>query len=229
MKNQKKMSDEEKILVQEKSREKREKEKVDKEKLTNLRNEIFETHRINLPQIIQQRTIEIAEKLSNEIYNIDGFDAPYVYELISNPNILSTKVKLTTTELTIAFQEFKKVITEINKHTRQTPSIELFSAFIGISTNTYRNYLNDIDEERRNVMKMIDDYITGTVLQSSKNRQIDSATAVFTMKAQHGVTEQNAPQIIRHEVVGVDTTNFRDKIKQINAGGTILNAEYEEK
>lgn len=223
------MSDEEKILVQEKSREKREKEKVDKEKLTNLRNEIFETHRINLPQIIQQRTIEIAEKLSNEIYNIDGFDAPYVYELISNPNILSTKVKLTTTELTIAFQEFKKVITEINKHTRQTPSIELFSAFIGISTNTYRNYLNDIDEERRNVMKMIDDYITGTVLQSSKNRQIDSATAVFTMKAQHGVTEQNAPQIIRHEVVGVDTTNFRDKIKQINAGGTILNAEYEEK
>lgn len=229
MNNQKKMSEEEKRIVQEKTQEKRHKESLDKIKLNEIKNEIFENKRANLPKIIQERTLEIAQKLKDEIVDIDGFDTPYIYELIANPNILSVKVKLTTTELMIAFQEFKKTMTEINRYTRQTPSIELFSAFIGISTNTYRNYLNDIDEERQNVMHMIDNYITGTVLESSKKRQIDSSTAMYTTKAQHGIVEQNAPQIVRHEIQTVDRSSLLETINKIKSTGTILDAEYKEK
>ncbi len=228
MKNQKTISQEEqeKIIA---GREKAKKEREHKkETLQKYRDEIFESKRKELPSIISQRTKEIADELAKDIY-VDGLESIVIHSIIASPRILPARFKLTNDELFIAFDEYKKVMLLINQKVRYTPSIQSFCSFIGISTQMYKNYLNDTDDERRNIMQMIDDYITGSILGASQRREIDSSTSMFVVKAQHGIVEQPQRMEIAITKANFDIDDIMSDIEKIKNKGSIVDVEFSEK
>ncbi len=117
--------------------------------------------------------------------------------------------KYSADELEIIFQYYQKCLIEINRVTKYPPTKRNFCAFAGISTLQYDNWLMSADENRAEIMKMIDDYISDVMLTSAQMKEVDNITTMFRAKSEHGMTEAVAPVVIEHR----SEANM-DKIKQ---------------
>ena len=113
---------------------------------------------------------------------------------------------------------------KINEYTRFPPSKQSFCLFMGISTYTYNNYLQD--PEKCEIMRIIDDYITTNKLTSAELGEIKEISTMFELKAQHGWVEASAPVVIKHETKS-SMEDIKAKIASIK--GKVIDAEFEEK
>ena len=130
----------------------------------------------------------------------------------------------TSYELGEALNIYIDMIAEINKICKFPPSKGSFCALLGITRKTYDNYL--CDPEKVDVMGLIDDYITTTALTSAQLRELDSITTMFSLKAQHGFVEAQAPMVIEHKkTTDIDTINAQLEALK---GNKIIEADYEE-
>ena len=193
--NQKVRSEEELGTVKEGRAKKIERDKHDIELIEKKKIEIAKQESKKLPAILQEKTSELAELIADD----EVLQIPYqrIIALISSNHNMSVKVSYTNDELNIAFNEFRLLLAKLSeKMPNMTPSIEMFCAYIGISTGTYKSWRNSSDEMRREVMNRIDDYIVDTSLHLSTQKKTDNYTTVFRAKAQHGMVEQSAPIIV---------------------------------
>jgi len=223
------MSEEELALVREGKVKRDEKDKHDIELIEKKKIEIAKEEGKKLPIVLQEKTSQLAELLSE-----DEFEVPYqrIMALISKDSPMSIKRSYTNDELNIALNEFRILVAKISeKMPKVVPSIEMFCAYIGISSATYKSWRNSTDELRREIMQMVDDYIAGTSLTLAQDRKIDNYTTVFRAKAQHGMVEQSAPIIVEHRSA-VDTSEILDKISGMRDKygiNKVVDADFKEK
>ena len=186
--------------------------------------EVIKQENINLPEILAERTEMIARELSQ------NSDIPFqkIHQLVSKQSKYGVSYTYSNEELYIAFNEFRNVVGNISEtNVFFIPTTGLFCAYLGISTSTYKSYLNSTDEKRRDIMQQIDDYIADIQLTMSQNRKVDNFTTVFRAEAQHGIVRQQAPVIIEHKNA-VDLDDITEKLNRIRRGKAV-DAEFKEK
>lgn len=187
--------------------EKKEKEEKAKELKAEL---IKQEYQDNMKEYMEQRLFDLIHKLKH----VDGtLSTIEIKNLLSQKNIVGASPKYNNTELAMLFDYYKQFIDQINKVQAYLPTKKNFCSFIGISSNTYNSWKQSDDSERREILQMIDDYITDLQLTSAQNGEIKEVTTIFRSKAEHGLVEQTAPVVIEHR----SETNINEIMKQIEA------------
>lgn len=201
---------------------------INKVKQIKLVNEIKEKTKDLLLPSIHKKMESVAELIKEKVSNNNGLTVSQILPLItkrSREDIACIQNKTYTSyELGEALNIYIDMIAEINKICKFPPSKGSFCALLGITRKTYDNYL--CDPEKVDVMGLIDDYITTTALTSAQLRELDSITTMFSLKAQHGFVEAQAPMVIEHKkTTDIDTINAQLEALK---GNKIIEADYEE-
>ncbi len=205
-------------------KENRDKEIIQKQKLAKQIQE--ETKELLLPTI-HEKMKSVAELIKQKVSDNNGLTVSQILPLITKRSTADiatvTSKTYTPYELGEALNIYIDMIAEINKVCKFPPSKGSFCALLGITRKTYDNYM--CDPEKVDVMGLIDDYITTTALTSAQLRELDSITTMFSLKAQHGFVEAQAPMVIEHK----KTTDIDAINEQLQAlKGKVIDAEYEE-
>lgn len=222
-KNQKIMSDVEKEKLVDGRAKRRIESEHDTEVLEEVKVSLIEQEKQHLPTILATRTSELAKILEEES------DIPYqrIYGLIAKRNMFATRNTYSNDELNIALQEFMRVVAMVSETQPSfIPNKELFCAYLGISTVTYNSWQKSTDENRREVMSMIDDYIIGTQVTLSQHRKVDNFSTIARAKMQHGWVESQAPIVIEHKNVA-DIGSIMEKVNKLR--GEVIDATFKEK
>lgn len=159
---------------------------------------------------MEQRLYDLIYKLKHVDNSLSAIE---LKSLISQKNTIGVSPKYNNTELAILFDYYKQFIGQINKVQMYLPTKKNFCSFIGISSATYDNYRQSDDSERREIMQMIDDYITDLQLTSAQNGEVREISTIYRTKAEHGMVEATAPVVIEHK----SETSVNDIMKQIEA------------
>lgn len=204
------------------------KQEKDFEDKKEMAEKVFQNTKNEIIPAIKNKVQIISEEVERIVSNDSGLLAPRIEKLIGNrsiSDIVCIKNKtFTSEELLIALQFYKEMIAKINEFTLYPPSKYNFCSFLGITTQTYDNYKQDID--KLEAIRMIDDYIAGVNFTSAQLRKIDTIMTMFGLKSMHGLVEAQAPVVIEHK----KEANIDDiKAKIASMKGKIIDAEYEEK
>jgi hypothetical protein len=135
--------------------------------------------------------------------------------------VLGGKIYYTPPELKIAFDLYLDMINKINEIKLFPPTIESFTAFIGISTNTYNSWLSD--PERKDVMGFIHSYLLGVLATSSLTGETKEISSIYIQKTM-GKVEQVAPVVVEHKK-NVDITEIQNKLEELKHGH-VVEAEW---
>ncbi len=222
----KKIKSKESELKRQKSFKKtKEKEEMAKQELVKKFQE--ETKDLLLPSI-RNKMNEVAEVIKEKVSNNNGLTISQILPLItkrSTSDIATIQNKTYTSyELGEALNIYMEMIAKINTICKFPPSKGSFCALLGISRKTYDNYM--VDPDKIDIMGIIDDYITTSVLTSAQLGELREISSMFTLKSQHGFVEASAPVVIEHKKdVPID-----DIQKQLQAlkRENIIEADYEE-
>lgn len=202
--------------IEKKNQEKQE----NKLKVMNAKETIMEEYKANLPEHMEKELNSLAEKIS-KMDEVDGLSVLQINELLRPLPTLTTLPKYNADQLRILFDYYRKAIMEVNKKYKYPPTKENFCAFIGISTGVYDKYLRNItDEEKQEVMLMIDDYIKDSQLTSAQLKETDTITTIFRGKASHGMVEAQSPIVIQHQT-GDSAADIMKKLNILRQGGSL--------
>lgn len=222
-KNQKVMSEEELEILAEAQQKKKKQRKQTIEELKKFKKEKFEEEKKLLPQILSEKTEEVVNILSDS----KTMSYAKLYSIISRSDKFAIRKIYSNDEILIAFREFQRVVNQINDKIQFVPTINIFCAYIGVSTSTYKSWLASNDEERREVVQMIDDYLADVALSLAQNRKLDGLVTMYRTKSQHNMVEATAPIVIEHRK-GADMEEISERLKMIKSGGLVIDAEYKE-
>lgn len=203
----------------------RDKQEIKKQELAKKIQQ--ETKDILLPTV-KNKMEQVSRLISDKLSNNNGLTASQILPLItrrSTSDIATIQNKsYTAYELGEALNVYMDMIAKINQVCKFPPSKGTFCALLGISRKTYDNYM--VDPEKVDIMGIIDDYITTSVLTSAQLGELREISSMFTLKTQHGFIEAQAPMVIEHK----KTTDIEAINAQLEAlkGNKIIEAEYEE-
>lgn len=173
----------------------------------------------NLKEYMEQRLYDLIYKLKH-VETGKHLSTIELRSLISQKNTIGASPKYNNTELTILFDYYKQFIEKINQIQKYLPTKKNFCSFIGISSVTYDSYKQSDDTERREIMQMIDDYITDIMLTSAQDGEIKEVTTIYRTKAEHGMVEAQAPIVIEHKSEA-NINNIKQQIEAINKGKSL--------
>ena len=188
---------------------------------------IIEEYRKELPQKLEERLNEIAEKLSTR-KEVQGLSTIEINEILRPHNLIGGAIKYTAEELNIVFEFYRQAIVNINKKIKYPPSKENFCAFANISTASYNLFLQSIDADKQEVMLRIDDYIRENMLTSAQVGELREITTMFRGKTAHGLVEAQAPIVIEHKNE-TDRNKIEDMIAKIKRGESLKTIELDSK
>lgn len=202
-------------------------QKEEQQQLLNMKSELIEKeYKSNLKEYMEDKLFDLVHKLKHTEKG-EEMSVIELKTLLTQKNILGNPIKYTNTELTILFDYYKQFILEINKKQKYLPTIKNFCSFIGISSNQYKNWKQSDDSERREIMQIIDDYISDVMLSSAQDRKVDTITTIFRAKSEHGMTEAQAPVVIEHKNK-TDMDKILQDIETIKQGGNLIELEEKE-
>lgn len=224
----KKIKSEEAELKRQKSfKETKEKEEKAKQELAKKVQK--ETKDLLLPSI-RSKMNEVAEVIKEKVSNNNGLTISQILPLItkrSTSDIATIQNKsYTSYELGEALNIYMEMVAKINTICKFPPSKGSFCALLGISRKTYDNYM--VDPDKIDIMGIIDDYITTSVLTSAQLGELREISSMFTLKSQHGFVEASAPVVIEHKKE-VPIDDIQKQLQALKRDGTIIDAEWEEK
>lgn len=207
------------------------KETKDKEDMAKqeLAKKVQEDTKSLLLPTIRNKMNEVAEVIREKVSDNNGLTISQILPLItkrSTADIATIQNKsYTPYELGEALNIYMEMVAKINTICKFPPSKGSFCALLGISRKTYDNYM--CDPEKIDIMSIIDDYITTSVLTSAQLGELREISSMFTLKSQHGFVEASAPMVIEHKKV----TDVDDINKQLEAlkKDKIIEAEWSEK
>lgn len=222
----KKISDEQKSKIKKTIRENKEKKLQDQEQLVNQIRE--ETKDLLLPTI-KNKMETVAEVIKEKVSQNNGLTVSQILPLITNRSVSDIATiqnkSYTPYELGEALNIYMEMVAKINTICKFPPSKGTFCALLGISRKTYDNYM--VDPNKMDIMGIIDDYITTSVLTSAQLGELREISSMFTLKSQHGFVEASTPIVIEHK----KETNIDDINRQLEAlkrDNIIIDAEFEE-
>lgn len=188
---------------------------------------ILEEYKKELPQKLETRLNEIAERLSIK-KEVQGLSTIEINEILRPHNIIGAPLIYTTEELNIVFEYYRQAIVAINKKVKYPPSKENFCAFADISTSTYDNYLRSPNESLQELMLKIDDYIRENMLTSAQVGEIKEITTMFRGKTAHGLVEAQSPIVVEHRSE-TDMNKINAMIQQFKQGKSLKTIELKER
>lgn len=206
--------------------EKKDKKEIEKK---SIMKQIQEESKNKLLPTLQEKTKEATEYIVN-LLNKKG------EEKVNNIQIMSIiaqrsmvdianagNITFTPQEILISFNLYLEMINKINEIKKFPPTVESFAIFMGISRNTYNNWL--VDPDKKSVMDYIHSYLLGMLATSALTGEIREISSMYLQKTM-GKVEQQQPITVKHEVA----VNEDDIRKQIDAlkQNNIIEAEYEE-
>ena len=192
---------------------------LDNETKTNmLAAKVFEKEKKNIPAILENKIQKIAGRLA-EVK--DGISPTEIYSIMRNDNFMGAKKKYTPEELGVLFESYTKIIEMINEKQTYPPTIKNFCSYIGISTNTYNEWLGSTDSNRKDIMQRIDDYISDMALSLAQIRKVDTIATMFRAKTEHKMVEAQAPTVIRHEE-SVSLDEIKEQLKALQNGQSLV-------
>lgn len=210
---------------QKKFNENRDKHEMEKQELAKKIQE--ETKELLLPTV-RNKMNKVAEVIQEKVSDNNGLTISQILPLItkrSTEDIATIQNKsYTSYELGEALNIYMEMVAEINKICKFPPSKGSFCALLGISRKTYDNYM--CDPEKIDIMGIIDDYITTSVLTSAQLGELREISSMFTLKSQHGFVEAQAPMVIEHKQT-IDEADIRKQLDALKRDN-IIEAEYEE-
>ena len=206
-------------------------EKKDAEKVLDkeIAEKVFKATKEQLLPSIREKAEEVSKYVEKVLAEKDekGLTASQISSLFikrSVNDIAIGKISYTAQELAIAFNIYVDMIQAINKKCKFPPSKASFCQLLGITTQTYNNYLQDID--KTDIMNYIDNYISDIQLTSAQMGELQAIPVMFGLKSQHGFVEASAPVVIKHEKT-TDINDIRAKINSLK--NKVVEANYEEK
>lgn len=205
--------------------EHRDKKEIKKQELVKKIQE--ETQELLLPTL-KNKMEEVAKVIQEKVSHNSGLTISQILPLITKRStqdiaIIQNK-SYTSYELGEALNVYMEMVAKINQVCKFPPSKGSFCALLGISRKTYDNYM--CDPEKIDIMGIIDDYITTSVLTSAQLGELREISSMFTLKTQHGFVEAQAPMVIEHK----KTADIDEINAQLNAlkGKKIIEGEIEE-
>lgn len=214
------------IKRQKSFKETKEKEQIAKQELAKKVQE--ETKDLLLPSI-RNKMNEVAEVIKEKVSNNNGLTISQILPLItkrSTSDIATIQNKsYTSYELGEALNIYMEMVAKINTICKFPPSKGSFCALLGISRKTYDNYM--VDPDKIDIMGIIDDYITTSVLTSAQLGELREISSMFTLKSQHGFVEASAPVVIEHKKE-VPIDDIQKQLQALKRDGTIIDAEFVE-
>ncbi len=187
-----------------------------------------ETKELLLPTI-HKKMEQVAEVIREKVSHNEGLTTSQILPLITKRSVEDIATiqnkSYTPYELGEALNIYMEMIAKINQICKFPPSKGSFCALLGISRATYDNYM--VDPLKMDIMGIIDDYITTSVLTSAQLGELREISSMFALKSQHGFIEAQAPVVIKHE----KTANVDEINAQLQAlkGQNIIEADWEEK
>lgn len=177
----------------------------------------------NLKEKMKETTDLIVKLLKEkDINNIQ------IMSLIAKGSLLDTALaggmSYTPQELKIGFDLYLDMINKINEIKSFPPTVESFANFMGISRETYSNYL--VDYERKDVMNFIHSYLLGTLATSSLTGETKEISSIYLQKVM-GKVEQTQPIVVEHKKV-TDINEIQEKLAHLKKDN-IIEADYNEK
>lgn len=194
------------------------KKAVENEKKNSLIAKTFEEEKKNIPTILEEKINKIAERLAEKS---DGISPTEIYSIMRNENYLGIKKKYTPEELGVLLESYTRIIEMINEKQTYPPTIKNFCSYIGISTNTYNEWLVSTDSNRKEIMQRIDDYISDMALSLAQIRKVDTIATMFRAKTEHKMVEAQAPTVIRHEE-SVSLDEIKEQLKALQNGQSLV-------
>jgi len=177
----------------------------------------------NLKEKMQETTDMIVNLLKEkDLNNIQIMSMIAKGSLLDS--VLGGNVSYTPQELRIGFDLYLDMINKINEIKLFPPTIESFTAFMGISRETYNNYL--VDYERKDVMNYIHSYLLGVLATGGLTGEIREITGIYLGKTM-GKVEQAQPIVVEHKKVA-DINEIQQKLASLKKDN-IIEANYEEK
>lgn len=158
---------------------------------------------------------------------VSGLSCIEINELLRPHNVIGRPVVYTTKQLAIIFDYYRDAMVEINKKVAYPPTKENFCAFAGISTARYNNYLRSSEEDKQELMIMIDDYIRENMLTSAQKGDLKENTTMFRGKTAHGLVEATSPIVIEHKS-DTDMGQIKQMIEKLNKGESLKTIELPE-
>lgn len=181
----------------------------------------------NLKENLEQRLFDLAYKL-NHIENNSTLSIIQIKSMLSAKNAFGISPKYNNTELELLFKYYQEFILKVNEVQTYRPTKQDFCAFAGITTQVYNNWLKSDDDERREVMQRIEDYITDIMLTEAQNGEIKEITTMFRAKTEHGYVEAQAPIIVEHKSE-IDMDKMRKQLEAIEQGKSLQTITFEKK
>lgn len=203
----------------------RDEKEISKQKLINKIKD--ETKELLLPTLKQKMTetteliVKVLKEKGSYINNIQ------IMSMIAQGSLLEVAtggyISYTAQEIKIAFNLYLQMINRINEIKSFPPTIESFTSFIGISRNTYNNWL--VDPDKKDVMDYIHSYLLGVLATSTLTGEIKEISGIYLQKTM-GKVEQVQPIIVEHK----KTTDIDSITAQLQAlkKDKIIEADYSE-
>ena len=138
--------------------------------------------------------------------------------------VLAGGISYTPQELKIGFDLYLDMINKINEIKQFPPTVESFTAFMGISRDTYNNWL--VDYDRKDVMNFIHSYLLGVLATSSLTGETKEISSIYISKTM-GKVEQTQPIVVEHKKV-TDVEEIQQKLASLRKDN-IIDAQYNEK
>lgn len=179
-----------------------------------------------LKDYMEQRLFDLIHKLKH-VETGKSLTTIELKSLISQKNVIGLSPKYNNTELAILFDYYKQFIEKINELQTFLPTKKNFCSFIGISSSQYDRWRQSDDSERREIMQMIDDYITDLQLTASQNGEVKEITTIYRTKAEHGMVEATAPVVIEHKTEA-NIDKIKAQIEALNKGRSLETIELEQ-
>lgn len=205
--------------------ENRDKQEMAKQELARQVQE--ETKGMLLPTI-KNKMESVAKVIQEKVSENNGLTISQILPLITKRSVEDIATiqnkSYTSYELGEALNIYMEMVAKINTICKFPPSKGSFCALLGISRKTYDNYM--CDPEKVDIMGIIDDYITTSVLTSAQLGELREISSMFTLKSQHGFVEAQAPMVIEHK----KTTDEEEIRRQLDAlkKDKIIEAEWVE-
>ena len=198
----------------------------EKEKVKEMKAELIkQDFQNNLKENLEQRLFDVAYKLSHA----DGtLSVIQIKSMLSAKNAFGISPKYNNTELELLFKYYQEFILKVNEIQTYRPTKQDFCAFAGITTQVYNNWLKSDDNERREIMQRIEDYITDIMLTEAQNGEIKEITTMFRAKTEHGYVEAQAPVVIEHKSE-IDMDKIKKELEAIEQGKSLQTITFEKK
>lgn len=201
-----------------------------KESSTDLIKKKFE---VMIPTYIEERKKQFENmledfKIANEVTIREKhgkISHTKLSSLLSKPLFFGgiSKTEISATDIFTYSQCYWDCVDIANESILYIPTLYQLCGLMGISTSTFVNYKSNSNEDVREAVKMVFDRFVDFYTVKGLTSELNTIMAIFTMKAQYGMRDNDAPQV---NITNVNNTvpkqDIADLERQYNFGDTTI-------